>query len=144
ERDGAHKGSDEQFEAVAHRDGVSVRGDVERLGFGHHGNGNGHGSQPDHGVHEGNEFGHFGHFYPTCHLRADIAADQQAQDDAPQTQCEGLGGQADDEDDGGDHGNAHSHHAKLVAAYGGGRVRQPLEGLDEADGGNEIKQGDEV
>src|SRR5690606_9688825 len=42
------------------------------------------------------------------------------------------------------HGDRHADHAEGVAAPRGGRVRQSLERLDEADRGDEVEQDDRV
>jgi hypothetical protein len=50
----------------------------------------------------------------------------------------------DDQRGRGQHGDGHAGHAEDVAADRGGGVRQALQGLDEADAGDQVQQRDEV
>jgi hypothetical protein len=99
-------------------------------------------SQADHAVHEGDELGHLGHLDPLRHHGAGRAADQQAEQHV--AEAERRAGELDDQERGRDHGDRHADHAEQVAADRGGRVRQALQGLDEADAGHEIQQRDEI
>ena len=148
EGDGAHEGANEQLDAVAHRDGLTVADDVEGPRLGHAGDGDEHRRQADHRVHEGHQLGHLGHFHPARHDGAGRAAHQQAKDDQRDAGTVGLGAggtlQLQDQRHGSDDGDQHAHHAEDVAAARGGGVRQPLQSLDEAHRGHQVQQNDEI
>ncbi|MNM77679.1 hypothetical protein D3C81_895420 [compost metagenome] len=123
--------------------------DAQGLRFDHSGNGDEHGGQTDHAVHEGDQFRHLGHFDALGHDRASGAADQQtnqhvAQADGGITALAQLGSQLEDQEHGGDDGDAHADHAEGVALARSGRVGQALECLDEAHRGDQVEEGNQV
>ncbi|MNM48332.1 hypothetical protein D3C81_593140 [compost metagenome] len=82
EGDGTNRRTEEQLQAVTGGDRIAdVGDDTHRLGLQHRSDGNEHGRQTDHAVHERNQFRHLGHFHPLGHDRAGGTADQQANDD---------------------------------------------------------------
>ncbi|KZS01358.1 Uncharacterized protein APZ42_002014, partial [Daphnia magna] len=73
---------------------------------------------------------------------ADAAADHQTGQHIGQSQALSAG-QLEDQGHRGQGRNGHADHAEEVAADRGGRVRKPLERLNEADAGDQIQEGDE-
>ncbi|MCY1358292.1 hypothetical protein D9M69_448210 [compost metagenome] len=150
EGDGTDGRAEEQLQAVAGRDGVAqVLHDAQRLRLDDGGDGDEHGGQTDHAVHEGDQFRHLGHFDALGHDRTGGAADQQADHHVGQaaggvaafTQ---LGGQLEHQEHGGDDGDRHADHAEGVALARRGRVGQALERLDEAHRGDQVEEGNQV
>ena len=124
----------EQLQTVARRNGVAqVFDDAQRLRLNDGGNGNEHGCEADHAVHEGDQLRHFGHFDALGHDRASCATDQQADNDIADTGGGNFGAQFINQADRSNDRQAHAEHAEQVAATRSGGVRQALEGLNEAD-----------
>jgi hypothetical protein len=147
EGDGADEGTQGQLDAVAARDQAALGGDGKGPGLGHRSHGDEHRSEADHAVEEGHQLGHLGHLDALGHQGADAAADEQAAehpDHALGARLAHLPGEFDDQCAGGQDGDRHADHAEQVAADRGRRVAQALQGLDEADAGNEVQQRDEV
>src|SRR4030095_4619189 len=92
---------------------------------------------------DGHRRGHLRHLDRLGAVGAVAAAHHQAQQHPGHAQRLAPG-ELHDQRGGGQDGDAHADHAEEVAADGGGGVRQALEGLDEADAGDEVQQRNDV
>src|SRR5690606_22836138 len=115
EGDGADGCAEEQLQAVTGRNRIEHAGDdAQRLRLDHRGDGDEHGSQADHAVHEGDQLRHLGHLDAFGHDGADAAADQQADDDEAQALYGQLAAQLVDQAYGGEYCDGHADHAEQV------------------------------
>ncbi len=143
EGDGTDGGAQEQLEAVAGRDGVALLDDREGVRLGHRRNGDEHRGQTDHAVHEGHQLGHLGHLDALGHDGANRTAHHQTEEHVADARCR-IGRELEDQAGGGEHGDGHARHAEAIADARRGGMGQALERLDEADGGDQVQQGDYV
>src|SRR5690606_27194254 len=153
EGDGTDGRTEEQLDAVGSRDGVAHGGhDAQRLRFDHGSDGDEHGSQTDHAVHEGHQLRHLGHFDALGHDGTGAATDHQAGEHEAQAfgqaQRDALGGELVDlqldQADGGEHRDGHADHAEHVTATRSGRVGQTFQRLDKADRSDEVQNSNQV
>ena len=150
ESDRTDEGTNEEFDTVAHRDGIAnVGNDTESLGLGHCSDCDTDRCQTDQRMHRGDQFRHLGHFdalgedgaYATTD---DHAEDQQAEAGRRSTGSDGFALQLGDQRNRSEHGDGHAGHAEGIAATGRSRMRQTLERLNEADRGDQVEKGNDV
>ena len=137
--DRAREGDRANRDAKAHLDPAGVvdalgSEDPERIGIEIGGRADQHRGHADEAVEGGDELRHRRHLDAPRGDEADRAADGDGGDDF------GQAGDLVDEQRRAD-GDRHADHAEPVAPLAGGRARQPAQGEDEADTGDEI--GDE-
>jgi hypothetical protein len=142
--------ADEQFDPVAvwqEAGNTLFRAKTEGCRFRHHGIRDTHSRHTDQRVHGCHEFRHLGHLDARGHECTDPSADHQRNEHQRQTQRQvrtERSGLLRDQRDGREYRDRHADHAEHVPGSGRLRIGQPLERLDEADGGDQIEERNDV